>query len=343
MLSCIKKIMQLNENKGITEMTKEEILSSNQTKTWKMQRLFELGLSRNQVAFLVGTNYGFAHNVYTAMQRSGVTTSRTVPGREHAEELFQLRNFRFNHKFGVEIEACGITRSELTMELTNAGIQTTFEGYTHETRGNWKVVTDGSLSGTNTFELVSPILEGTEGLTKLKTAALITKGMDGKVNRTCGLHIHFDARQFDKMTWIRIFKNYAKIESKIDGFMASSRRENQNRYCQSIKGSRIETALNEAKTKTDLNSALRRISEGFGGDRYYKVNIQSFWRHGSIEFRQHQGTLEFTKMQNWILFLARLIEFSKNAELRNDSWEEMGRFLSEEQINYFKTRTRELN
>lgn len=321
-------------------MTKEEILNSNHTKTWKMQRLFELGYTRQQVANFVGTNYGFAHNVYTEMQRSGRTTSRTVPG---TTELFRLTNFSFNNKFGVEIEAYGILRSELTKELTNAGIETEFAGYTHETRNNWKVVTDASLSGTNTFELVSPILEGNSGLAKLKTAALISKGLDGKVNRTCGLHIHFDARQFDKMTWIRIFKNYAKIESKIDSFMASSRRENQNRYCQSIKKEIINQALDVAKNSDNLSQALRTISTGFGGDRYYKVNLQSFWAHGSIEFRQHQGTLEFTKMQNWILFLARLIKFSEHAELRDDSWEEMGRFLSQEQINYFKSRTQELN
>lgn len=321
-------------------MTKEEILNSNHTKTWKMQRLFELGYSRQQVANFVGTNYGFAHNVFTAMQRSGRTTSRTVP---ETEELFRLTNFTFNNKFGVEIEAYGITRSELTNELKNAGIDTESLGYTHETRNNWKVVNDGSLTGIETFELVSPILEGNSGLAKLKTASLIARGLDGKVNRNCGLHIHFDARQFDKMTWIRIFKNYAKIESKIDCFMASSRRGNQNTYCQSVRSTRTETALNEAANRSDLQSALRRISEGFGGGRYYKVNLQSFWRHGSIEFRQHQGTLDFKKMQNWILFLARLVKFSQHAELRNDSWEEMGRFLSTEQINYFKTRTQELN
>lgn len=324
-------------------MTQQEILNSSNTKTWKMRQLFALGLTRQQVANLVGTNYGFAHNVYIAMHRSGGATSITVPQRTIPEELFRLTNFTFNHKFGIEIEGFNITQRELVAELSQAGIATSFEGYSHETRNNWKVVTDGSLRGSNTFELVSPILEGEPGLQKLKTATLITKGLEGKVNKTCGLHVHLDARDFDRKTWIRIFKNYAILESKIDKFMANSRRGNENRYCQSINTTLMNQALNIAENKQELQPTLQCLSDGLGNNRYTKVNIKSFWRHGSIEFRQHQGTMDYEKMKNWILFLARLVEFSKHEVLRNDSWEEMGRFLTADLVNYYKQRTNELN
>ncbi len=38
----------------------------------------------------------------------------------------------------------------------------------HDLRPHWKLVTDSSLNGNDTFELVSPILEGEDGLEKLE-------------------------------------------------------------------------------------------------------------------------------------------------------------------------------
>lgn len=40
------------------------------TKTNKMKQLFELGLTRKQIAELLGVNYGFAHNVYVGIIES---------------------------------------------------------------------------------------------------------------------------------------------------------------------------------------------------------------------------------------------------------------------------------
>src|SRR5689334_22495639 len=49
--------------------------------------------------------------------------------------------------FGCEFEFMmpqGMRREELARILTEAGIQTTAEGYNHSTRNWWKLVTDGS-------------------------------------------------------------------------------------------------------------------------------------------------------------------------------------------------------
>jgi len=319
-------------------MTQTEILNSSKSKTWKMQQLFGLGLTRNQVASLVGVGYGFAHNVYTAMVRGGQQTQ----SQPRPSESFRLTNFEFNHKFGVEIEGYNIERNELQTELSNANIEVQTESYNHTTRPHWKVVTDSSLSGNRTFELVSPVLEGEAGLRKLKTTTLILKGMEGKVNKTCGLHIHLDARNFDKETWVRLFKNYKKLEGVIDSFMARSRRASNNNFCKTLNKANFETKMDQISRYETTEYVTRSISDYYS-ERYYKVNIQSFWRHGSIEFRQHQGTMDYKKISNWILFLARLVEFSKVAELESGTWEELNRFLSEDLINYFKQRKQELN
>ena len=201
-------------------MTQQEIIESNQTKTWKMQQLFGLGLTRNQVATLLNTNYGFCQNVYAKVYGTGRQNRRSTA--QVIEDAIESFNFTFNRNFGVEIEAFNIDLTTLKNKLNAAGIQTEFEGYTHRTMNHWKVVTDSSLRGNNTFELVSPILNGQEGINQLQKVCRVLKSLNAKINKSCGLHIHFDARDLELSAWKKLHKNYANLEPEIDTFMPIS-------------------------------------------------------------------------------------------------------------------------
>lgn len=307
-------------------MTQAQILNSNLNKSAKMRMLFDLGLTRNQVAELMNVGYGFAFNVH----------KKWSEGRQNTGIAFALSNFNFNHTFGVEIEATGITRQELETELNNAGIQTRAEGYNHSTRDHWKIIHDGSLRGENCFEIVSPKLQGETGLRTLKTVLLITRGLDAQVNKTCGIHIHFDASNFNIQTWKNLYKNYANLETWIDSFMPTSRRNNNNTYCKSMRQTNYKTKINNARDLRQIENAITSRS------RYFKLNTQSYWRQNSVEFRQHGGSTNFTKISNWIKFLARLIEISKQTEIENSSTENLRRFLNNDLIEFFNNRRIEL-
>lgn len=132
------------------------ILAQETTKTSKIQQLLLLGLTRRQVADLVTNgNYGWVYNVQKKMIENGTL----VPGQVTATPAPGL-DYSFNHRFGVEIEAYNCSRERLARELQDAGIQVSVEGYNHDARNHWKLVTDSSLEGRDTFELVSPILVG---------------------------------------------------------------------------------------------------------------------------------------------------------------------------------------
>lgn len=310
-------------------MTQQEILNSNLNKTKKMRLLFDLGLTKTQAADLVGVNYGFAYNVWKAWSEGRTATTTTVRN---------LQNFNFDTiEFGVEIEAFGLKRAEIIRELTAAGIEVRDESYNHSTRTWWKIVSDSSLTGQDAFELVSPVLKGMAGLQNLRTTLLIISGLEAKVNKTCGLHVHINARQFDANTWLNLYKNYQMMENLIDSWMAPSRRANHNTYCKSLQGINFEGISTRTTETTTRDIAMKMNSE-----RYYKVNIQSFWRHGSVEFRQHAGTTNHKKVVNWILFLARLVEFSKIGTLNQGTYEEAGRFLNNDIIEFFKQRQQDL-
>lgn len=298
------------------------ILSQATTKTRKIEQLLQLGLTRRQVADLVTNgNYGFVQNVYKKMlERAG----QNIPTSTQLD-------YSFTRKFGIEIEAYNCTREKLASELRAAGIDVAVEGYNHTTRNHWKLVTDASLTGNNTFELVSPVLEGEAGLKELEKVCWVLEFCDVKVNDSCGLHIHMDAADFDLQTWKNLALSYKHLERIIDSFMPQSRR--QNYYCKGL-SSISAVDIQAAQSINDLQAA-------FGNNRYRKVNLEAYARHRTVEFRQHSGTTNFTKMENWVRFLNGLITFAKAGIAGTTSLDNIP-FLDEKQKLFYKLRTKKL-
>ena len=83
-----------------------------------------------------------------------------------------------DRKFGIELELIGITREQAIAALTGVGIEVREEGYNHETRRHWKIVSDASVRGG--FELVSPVLQGDAGLNSRVLQVLAENGFDSR-------------------------------------------------------------------------------------------------------------------------------------------------------------------
>ena len=143
-------------------------------------------------------------------------------------------DYTFTHKFGIEIEAYNCNMERLARELREAGIHVAVEGYNHTTKDHWKLVTDSSLQGNNTFELVSPILVGENGLKELETVCWVLDICNAKVNDSCGFHVHMDAAGFNLDTWKNLTLTYKHLEHLIDAFMPRTRRNNT--YCKTLSG-----------------------------------------------------------------------------------------------------------
>jgi hypothetical protein len=302
----------LNDSKTTPyDMTTAEILATTgTTKTWKMQQLFGLGLSRREVATLMNVGYGFAQNVYAAWVAGRATTALATPTRTAtAAALAPYQVARFERSFGVEIEAYGVTRAALLAELRAQGLEAQDETYNHSTRPHWKIVSDGSVEGSNGFELVSPVLRGYEGLEDLARACRALNNCGAQVNNSCGLHVHLGAQDLTVEQMRQLFRNYLVLETSIDKLVPAGRRGSANFYCKSLQRARTMAAAEQqilaATTAEQLSTAAN------GGCRYHKVNFQSYRRQGTIEFRQHSGTTNFEKISFWVKFLANLVDYSK--------------------------------
>lgn len=235
--------------------------------------------------------------------------------------------------FGVEIE-CLVARDRVHRSSVGTGFNFAYEGYNHTDReGYFKFVPDGSLVGENTIECVSPILSDNEdGFSTLKTCLSVLNRAGAKVNVSCGLHVHVGLKGYKPAEIVNIYKNYQKLERLIDSFMAPSRRGNC-RWAKSI----LEINYDNLPTVGALQGRMFN-------DRYYKVNPMAYNRHQTVEFRQHQGSVDFDKISMWVKFCCKLVEWSKGhvleAEVRNIS--EVP-FINAEEKKFFTDRINHFN
>lgn len=234
---------------------------------------------------------------------------------------------------GVEIECFGFSKNVVRETLQNKGVLSIVTGYDHnDQKKAYKLGHDGSISGYDACEVVSPILKN---LKSLKVVCETINEHGARVNRSCGLHVHLGADKFTLEQWVRIIKNYARIESIIDTFMAESRRGNNNQYCKSM--------ISCANSLRGANS-FSDIEDAFNNHRYYKLNVMSFRRHKTIEFRQHQGTTDFTKIKRWVEFLTAFVAYSlEHKDLIVASSIDELPFLNKTQKEYFNNRKNILN
>jgi hypothetical protein len=235
-----------------------------------------------------------------------------------------------SRRFGVEIEFLSTITPQHAMEhLRAAGIEVEFMGYTHRTTPHWKIVTDGSCG----YELVSPVLEGEAGLEEVRKAAAAMEAAGAKVNSKCGFHVHFDARSMSMKAVKNLFKLWLKFEDVLDTFQPESRRGNANEYCKS----NLETHCDDARRHRDTCSAMfRKIDACKNMDqlkalypcRYRKLNIQSYFRHQTLEVRHHSGTTNPEKITNWVRLMARIFDAAESAATVRNRPEDTGLGMS---------------
>lgn len=209
--------------------------------------------------------------------------------------------------FGIELECYlpeGMTQ-QICSQAINQRLGTTTvrpEGYNHQRRPHWKIVSDGSLGDyLRGIEVVSPVLHGEDGIREAEQVTRTLEDLGCTVSRKCGFHVHVGVGPNPDINfWRNIVKLYAMFEPVLDSLMPPSRRGSANPYCQSLTQTNL-TRLASASTLSDVRFAARM------NGRFYKLNLESFARHRTVEFRQHSGTLHADKVSNWIRVCLRIV------------------------------------
>ena len=206
----------------------------------------------------------------------------------------------------------------------------------HPTLNFIKVKHDASLpSGCEIiFPPLSSKAESTWEYSSQVNDLIIANG--GRITRQCGHHVHFgvkpitmDSEDFNRQS-IQLFKDrdqyfqdsndmfqfevikdvvyrYAQYQDFISSFLAPSRRN--SRYASPIDG-----FLNRIEDSQNYND-LKNVIQG----KFFAINLRNIDvrnQRGTIEFRQHQGTVNNTKLKNWIMFLVNMFDYTINHRIQ---------------------------
>lgn len=207
-------------------------------------------------------------------------------------------------RFGVEIEfnRANVDGEQIARALTEAGLETQFESYNHHTRAYWKLTTDSSCG----LELVTPPLHW-EDRHSVREACRVLQGVGASVNGDCGLHVHHEWPWQNQIRWrtrrdrmMRVRQVILVYEATLpllrcvlpkSRFSFEPEGTGAQRYCR----------WNEKAVWSGAGQ-----DEGIPGvildsrSKYVAVNTQNLHNRTTIEFRQHQGTLNPTKILGWV-------------------------------------------
>lgn len=272
------------------------VLTARQDLAWSMK---DRGFPPEYIRTAIG--YTDLSSVYRAI----------AAGKERADS----NEFRTSpRRFGIEIEFNNCTRTSVktAIKARDRHFPIEVQDYNHTVQPVWKLITDSSVNCTGVdehgadyygdgLEMVSPILQGKEGYAQLETVVAAIHDVGGDVDNSCGLHVHHDAGDLTPNQVAGLLRFYIENQLVIDRFLAPVRRSTRNnQWCHPWQ-EREKATLYEA-AKTGSRSEMRHF------DRYRTVNVTAYPKYGSLEFRQHQGTLSYAKMLRWVKLGQSIVE-----------------------------------
>lgn len=151
-----------------------------------------------------------------------------------------------------------------------------------------RVVHDGSIRVNEIYKhkvefcILTKWSELHETLEKLRPI-LFDKPQNFSPNTSCGFHVHLDMRNDDPND---AYRNLANMQTVLFGLAADYRRENT--YC--------------VPAPTEFEDADPE-------DHYAAISRSSYEKHGTIEVRIHQSTLDLNKVEKWIRLLKRIASY----------------------------------
>jgi hypothetical protein len=215
--------------------------------------------------------------------------------------------------FSGEIETCGISIPTIQQAFRDNGIK------------GCKVVPDGTP--TVDAEIVLPVYANCQVAREhLISVCDVLARLGCRVNSRCGLHVHIgNAPLNDNVTpaqftgtsiahteqtgeyytdhadpfdaaiikdWMVRYTRMQTSRNGINAMLPTSR--HNNRMCQRLDLNTLERA-----------NTIQELAQATHG-KFSSINLQT-WSNGTVEFRQHSGTIEAEKIWAWMQFLLNLV------------------------------------
>lgn len=234
-------------------------------------------------------------------------------------------------RFGIEIEMTGITREKAGKVIADYfGTEFRYMGSSYDTyeagdrKGRkWQCMSDASIvcqrksigggkmiAGREySTEVVSPILTY-EDMEDLQEIVRKLRHAGAFVNKSCGIHIHIDAKPHTPETLKNLVNLMAQKEDIL--YKALQIDPQRIRYCQKVNENLLEM-INKKKPKTlealaDLWYADTSGSryQHYNESRYRGLNLHATFTKGTVEFRLFNSTTHAGEIKSYIQFCLAL-------------------------------------
>ena len=205
------------------------------------------------------------------------------------------------------------------------------------------LVSDGSLPDGG-YEINTAPTSGDLFVRKVESLCAALGRASASITKECGLHVHVDARRMTYRSMRRLVRLYEQVEEAMFAMVPASRKNNL--YCRRVSGRysrslslspatpyRAKAEVVEAVYCVDVRDRYgketfsRRSKSKYDDARYGAMNVHSWFYRGTVEFRLAAGTTNATKIVNWALLCASLLDWAEKhtdeelAALPSDSLE----------------------
>jgi len=183
----------------------------------------------------------------------------------------------------------------------------------------FRPTSDASITGA---EWVSPILRGDDGFEYIKSF-LASLNRNTTVDSNCGYHVHFGVTFNSISTLYKILYGYRMLQDFFFNLVPESRLEPNKRtgkcYCAKLPHN-LEKFGEDSLNKLLYDTADKIVTQSdkmnkYGNSkkgRYYWLNMHSYFYRRTLEIRNHEGTLDYSDITNWINLHGRVIEYFTN-------------------------------
>jgi hypothetical protein len=165
----------------------------------------------------------------------------------------------------------------------------------------WKAERDCSIQASPGYmaaEIVSPVLQGADGIRQLKAVCDWLNSVHAKVNRSTGFHVHVGFRRDDKRALRRLVSLVANFEKALFAATGTHSRE-QGSFCRPV------------QDDPRYQEAFRDATAGAGNlPRYHVLNLTNLLGYGkpTVEFRVFSGTTNATKAIGYVRLCLGMVE-----------------------------------
>lgn len=177
--------------------------------------------------------------------------------------------------------------------------------------------------GDHRVELATAPARGDELESTVREMCAALKEAGAYVNRSCGLHVHVDARDLTPAQVLTVARLYARVESRLYKLVARSRA--QGTFSAAWGSALVEGLVSDEsaplvarRDALDVNTygsvsqaASCRRSRYKDGSRYHGLNFNSLDLYGTLEFRLHHGTVNAAKILGWAAVCSAIVNYAR--------------------------------